>query len=182
MASLATERMPLEPKKTRPPDWMKGQGAASWARHILSLGRTAGPASWIPRPPHSVASVIYEEEREKQNSGRGNSWRILLSRPVAADKLERRRRQAGGAGEEENGMMREKENRSGNGSGRELWLRPGWVVAEHTMVVLPPSSFLLLLNFIFTACEKFHKAQFHFPFPPLPGICPPRGGRTTPPR
>lgn len=33
-----------------------------------------------------------------------------------------------------------------------------------------PSSSLLLLNFIFTACEKFHKAQFHFPFPPHPGI------------
>ena len=42
-----------------------------------------------------------------------------------------------------------------------------------------PSSFLLLLNFIFTACEKFHKSQFHFPFPTLPGICPPRDGRTT---
>lgn len=31
------------------------------------------------------------------------------------------------------------------------------------------SSSLLLLNFIFTACEKFHKVQFHFPF-----LSPPR--------
>lgn len=46
----------------------------------------------------------------------------------------------------------------------------------------PSFSFLLLLNFIFTACEKFHKAQFHFPFPPHPRICPPRDGRLSLPR
>ena len=45
-----------------------------------------------------------------------------------------------------------------------------------------PSSFLLLLNFIFTACEKFHKSQFHFPFPPYPGICPPRAAELPLPR
>ena len=66
------------------------------------------------------------------------------------------------------------------GTGAGLWLRASWVATEHVIAVLLPS--LLLLNFIFTACEKFHKAQFHFPFPPLPGICPPRDGRTTPPR
>ena len=59
------------------------------------------------------------------------------------------------------------------GSGRGL----AGMTAEHAMLVL-----LLLLNFIFTACEKFHKAQFHFPFPPLPGICPPRDGGATHPR
>ena len=66
--------------------------------------------------------------------------------------------------------------RAGAGYGRGL----AGAVVEHAMaglLLLP-----LLLNFIFTACEKFHKAQFHFPFLPLPGICPPRDGRATLPR
>ena len=45
----------------------------------------------------------------------------------------------------------------------------------------PSSSSLLLLNFIFTACEKFHKAQFHFPFPPYPGISFCGGPASSPP-
>lgn len=53
------------------------------------------------------------------------------------------------------------------------------VMVEHVITVLLP--FLLLLNFIFTACEKFHKSQFHFPFPPHPGILFRGGPASSPP-
>ena len=49
----------------------EGQGCGELGTRMLSLDRTAGPAGWIPRPPRSSASVIYEEEREKQNSWGG---------------------------------------------------------------------------------------------------------------
>ena len=67
------------------------------------------------------------------------------SRHVAADKLDGRGCGLvgmGGGGEWNDGGRRESENGSG------LWPRPSWVAAEHVMT----ASFLLLLNFIFTAC------------------------------
>ena len=76
----------------------EGQGCGELGARMLSLDRTAGSASWIPRPPLSSASVIYEEGREKRNSWGGDSWRILLSRHVAEGKLGRRRMRTGGDG------------------------------------------------------------------------------------
>ena len=63
----------------------EGQGCGELGASMLSLDRTAGPAGWVPRLPRSSASVIYEEEREKRNSWGRDSWRILLSRHVAAE-------------------------------------------------------------------------------------------------
>ena len=37
------------------------QGCGELGARMLSLDRTAGPADWVPRPPRSSASVIYEK-------------------------------------------------------------------------------------------------------------------------
>lgn len=73
---------------------------------------------------------------------------------------------AGGGlgGGRENGMM------NGGGRERERGLAAGGLGDGGARSGRAPSSFLLLLNFIFTACEKFHKSQFHFSFPPLPPV------------
>ena len=73
------------------------------------------------------------------------------------------RLRAGGAEEGEDGKMKGRGERERSGALAEAaaWWR-------QSVRWQSPSSFLLLLNFISTTCEKFHKPQFHFPFPPHP--------------
>ena len=91
-------------------------------RRMLSLGRTAGSASWVPRPPRSDASVIYEEGREKRGS-----WRLIAGEYCSPDPWRRGSWAAEDAGwwgwvEGESEMM-EGGGRQSIGSGRGL---AGW--------------------------------------------------------
>ena len=119
--------------------------AASWARATLSLGRTAGSASWMLRhgpPRHALLlQEFYEEEREKRNSWGRDSWRTSLFRSVAEGKLERWRERAGWRKRTE--MMME-----GGGGGGQALAAAGRDDGGHCSSILV----LLLLNFIFTAC------------------------------
>ena len=73
MASIATERMPLEPERSRghPIGW-KGKGRR--AGYLLQLGWLAGHFA-TRQPPRSAASVILWRRKEGRNSWSKDSWR-----------------------------------------------------------------------------------------------------------
>ena len=91
MAPIAAERSHLETEAGgQPPDLVKGQGAASWARPV-----TAGSASWAPATVLLSTLCCFSNFMKKKGrsgtAGRGIAGATVF-RHVAADKLGRRRR------------------------------------------------------------------------------------------
>ena len=69
----------------------EGQGCGELGARTLWLGRLAGSASKVPRHVTTATLCCFgnfmKKEGEKRDSWGRDSWRILLSRSVAADKL-----------------------------------------------------------------------------------------------
>ena len=74
MVPIATERMPLEPKKTAATRLDEGARVRRAGRPHVTAGPTSRAGKLVLRHVTSAASVIYEEGREKQNSWGGDSW------------------------------------------------------------------------------------------------------------
>ena len=156
MAPSAVDEPPLGPERSRPPDWVKGQGwrRAGRAPWVGQLDRQAG-CSATQWPSRSSASVIYEEEREKRDSWGGQLEDIAL--PIRGE-------EKAGAVEERVGGGRERDDGGRKEVDGRLRARPGGMMAD---VIVPSSSSCSSISFP-RLVKNFTKRNFIFPFHPTP--------------